>query len=379
MANQRISKIGILTSGGDAPGLNAVIRAVVITATRRYGWEVVGISQGFEGLLDESGASLRQLILTDVISILQLGGTILGTTNRGHFNFSEENPNELAHPEAADQAVAFCQKKGIDALIAIGGDGTLRIGHELHKRGLPIVCVPKTIDNDLVGTDYTFGFDTALDTATRAIDQLRTTASSHNRVMVIEVMGRDTGWLALFAGIGSGAHVILIPEIPFSIEPILKQIAWRDSIGAPFTLIVVAEGATPLDGGQIFKAEAEEGGMQRLGGIAADLCQRLTGKCEHDVREVVLGHLQRGGSPSAFDRVLCTRFGSEAVHLIEKGMTGTMVSLSGTAIEPVEMWKIVAQQKFVPFRGDLVETARGLGICLGDRFDGDSFEAVSIE
>lgn len=372
MANQRIRKIGILTSGGDAPGLNAVIRAAVITAIRTYGWEVIGISQGFEGLLDESGKSLRTLALQDVFTILQLGGTILGTTNRGHFYFSKDNPNELAHPEAADAAVAFCKKQGIDAIIAIGGDGTLRISHELNKRGLPIVCVPKTIDNDLVGTDYTFGFDTALDTATRAIDQLRTTAASHNRVMVVEVMGRDTGWIALFAGIGGGAHVILIPEIPFKIEPILQQIAWRDSIDARFTLIVVAEGATPVGGHQVLKGATEEGGMQRLGGIASQLCQHLDGKCDHDVREVVLGHLQRGGSPSAFDRVLCTRFGSEAVHLIEKGKTGTMVSLRGTEIEPIEMWKVVAQQKFVPYNGDLVQTARGLGICLGDVFTGDN-------
>ncbi|MEM7031921.1 MAG: ATP-dependent 6-phosphofructokinase [Chloroflexota bacterium] len=368
MSTQRIKKIGILTSGGDAPGLNAVIRAAVITATRQYNWEVVGINDGFEGLLDEEGKSLQPLILQDVISILQQGGTILGTTNRGHFYFSEDRPNELAHPEAADQAITFCKEHGIDAIIAIGGDGTLRISHELVKRGLPIVCVPKTIDNDLVGTDYTFGFDTALDTATQAIDQLRTTAASHNRVMVVEVMGRDTGWISLYAGIGGGAHVILIPEIPFRIEPIIKQIEWRDSIGANFTLVVVAEGAKPIDGERLYKAEAEEGGMQRLGGIAKWLCSQLDGNCNHDVREVVLGHLQRGGSPSASDRVLCTRFGSEAVHLIQEGRTGTMVSLRGTSIQPVEMWKIVAQQKFVPFNGDLVQTARGLGICLGDSF-----------
>jgi 6-phosphofructokinase len=225
MATKKIKKIGILTSGGDAPGLNAVIRAVVITATRNYGWEVVGINNGFEGLLDESKSSLTPLILQDVIGILQLGGTILGTTNRGHFVFSKDRPEELADPSVADQAIQFCKDNQIDGIVAIGGDGTLQISHQLQKRGLPIVSVPKTIDNDLLGTDYTFGFDTALTTATRAIDQLRTTASSHNRVMVIEVMGRDTGWIALYAGIGSGAHAILIPEIPFKIEPILKQIA----------------------------------------------------------------------------------------------------------------------------------------------------------
>lgn len=366
MTSKKIKKIGVLTSGGDAPGLNAVIRAVVITATRQYGWEVVGINDGFEGLLDETKNSLRALELQDVISILQLGGTILGTTNRGHFVFSKERPDELADPSVADRAIAFCKENGIDALVAIGGDGTLRISHELEKRGLPIVSVPKTIDNDLLGTDYTFGFDTALTTATNAIDQLRTTASSHNRVMVVEVMGRDTGWIALYAGIGAGAHVILIPEIPFKIEPILKQIAWRDSFGAKFTLIVVAEGAVPAGGEAIYREEKEEGGMLRLGGIAKWLVRQLDGKCNHDVREVVLGHLQRGGSPTAFDRVLCTRFGSEAVHLLAQGRTGTMVSLRGTFIEAVDVWKVVARQKRVPYNGDLVQTARGLGICLGD-------------
>ncbi len=367
MATKKIKKIGILTSGGDAPGLNAVIRAVVITASRRYGWKVVGINDGFEGLLAESEASLTPLVLQNVIGILQLGGTILGTTNRGHFGFSAERPNELANPGVADRAIQFCNDHGIDGLVTIGGDGTLRIGHELEKRGLPIISVPKTIDNDLLGTDYTFGFDTALTTATRAIDQLRTTASSHNRVMVIEVMGRDTGWIALYAGIGAGAHVILIPEIPFKIEPILKQIAWRDeSLGNKFTLVVVAEGAKPVGGEAKYREEEEEGGMLRLGGIAQWLVRRLEGKCNHDVREVVLGHLQRGGSPTAFDRVLCTRFGAEAVHLLAQGQSGMLVSLRGTSIEAVDIWKVVAQQKKVPYNGDLVQTARGLGICLGD-------------
>lgn len=364
MSIKKIKKIGVLTSGGDAPGLNAVIRAVVITATRQYGWEVVGIHDGFEGLLDETKKSLTPLGLEDVINILQLGGTILGTTNRGHFVFSKDKPNELADPVVANQAVQFARDNGIDALVCIGGDGTLQIGYELERRGLPIVSVPKTIDNDLLGTDYTFGFDTALTTATQAIDQLRTTASSHNRVMVIEVMGRDAGWIALYAGIGGGAHVILIPEIPFKIDPILKQIAWRDSLGAHFTLIVVSEGACPIDGEQLY--EERELGQIRLGGIAKWLVGQLQDSCQHDVREVVLGHLQRGGSPTAADRVLCTRFGSEAVHLIAKGMTGTMVSLRGTSIESVDIWKIVARQKQVPYNGDLVQTARGLGICLGD-------------
>ena len=365
MGVKKIKRIGILTSGGDAPGLNAVIRAAVITANRQYGWEVVGINEGFEGLLADPKESLTTLDIKDVIGILQLGGTILGTTNRGHFVFSEEKPTELADPSVADQGIQFCKDNNIDALIAIGGDGTLRIGHELNKRGLPIVSVPKTIDNDLLGTDYTFGFDTALTTATHAIDQLRTTASSHNRVMVIEVMGRDAGWIALYAGIGGGAHVILIPEIPFEIQPIIKHIEWRDTnLKTPFTLIVVAEGALPVDGQQLY--EEKEAGQIRLSGIAKWLVNQLQGHCNHDVREVVLGHLQRGGSPTAADRVLCTRFGSEAVHLIAQGRTGSMVSLRGTSIEAVEIWKIVAQQKLVPNNGDLVQTARGLGICLGD-------------
>jgi phosphofructokinase-like protein len=365
MPANKIKKIGVLTSGGDAPGLNAVIRAVVITANRQYGWEVVGIHDGFEGLLDET--KLTPLGLPEVINILQLGGTILGTTNRGHFIFSKEHPEELADPTIADQAVQFCKDQGIDALVAIGGDGTLRISHELEKRGLPIVSVPKTIDNDLLGTDYTFGFDTALNTATSAIDNLRTTAASHNRVMVVEVMGRDTGWIALYAGIGSGAHIILIPEIPFTLESILKQIEWRDdALKAKFTLVVVAEGARPVGGEVIHRHSQEDGGSPRLGGIAQWLVRQLDGQCNHDVRDVVLGHLQRGGSPTPTDRVLCTRFGAEAVHLIAQGRTGRMVSLHGTSIEAVEVWKVVARQKYVPHSGDLVQTARGLGICLGD-------------
>ncbi|MCB9076708.1 MAG: 6-phosphofructokinase [Anaerolineaceae bacterium] len=364
---KKINKIGVLTSGGDAPGLNAVIRAVVITATRQYGWEVVGVHKGFEGLLEDPNSSLVHLELQDVISILQQGGTILGTTNRGHFVFSKEHPEELQEPAVALQALQFCKDNGIDALVAIGGDGTLQIAHQLERRGLPIVSVPKTIDNDLLGTDFTFGFDTALTTATNAIDQIRTTASSHNRVMVVEVMGRDTGWIALYAGIGAGAHIILIPEIPFKLEPIVKQIAWRDSFGANFTIIVVAEGAKPEDGDAMYLKEREEGGMARLGGVAKWLVNQLNGRCgDHDVREVVLGHLQRGGSPTASDRVLCTRFGAEAVHLIAQGRTGTMVSLRGTEIRAIDIWKIVARQKFVPYNGDLVQTARGLGISLGD-------------
>ncbi len=363
---KQIKRIGVLTSGGDAPGLNAVIRAVVITATRQYGWEVVGIHGGFEGLLDESGQSLTPLQLKDIIGILQQGGTILGTTNRGHFVFSKERPEELADPSLAGKAIQFCRDHEIDAIVAIGGDGTLRISHVLEKHGLPIVNVPKTIDNDLVGTDYTFGFETALTTATQAIDKIRTTAASHSRVMIIEVMGRDSGWIALYAGIGSGAHVILIPEIPFTIESILKQIAWRDSLGVNFTLVVVAEGARPVGGHQIYRKEKSDGGMPRLGGIARWLVEQLEGKTEHGVREVVLGHLQRGGPPSPWDRVLCTRFGSEAVHLLAQGRTGMMVSLRGTSIQAVEVWKVVARQKFVPHNGDLVQTARGLGICLGD-------------
>ncbi|OQY45918.1 MAG: hypothetical protein B6242_09160 [Anaerolineaceae bacterium 4572_78] len=360
-----VKKIGILTSGGDAPGLNAVIRAVVITAIRKYGWDVVGINRGFEGLLDDPSDSIISLGLRDVSGILPLGGTILGTTNRGHFAFSKEHPNELADPTVADKGIQFCHDNGIDALVTIGGDGTLCIGHELSKHGLPIISVPKTIDNDLLGTDYTFGFETALTTATNAIDQLRTTAASHNRVMVIEVMGRDAGWIALYAGIGGAAHIILIPEIPFRISSIIRHIERRQKLGYGYSLIVVAEGAKPARGEILYRGQ-EEGGMIRLGGIAKWLVDQLDDKCGQDVREVVLGHLQRGGSPSVWDRVLCTRFGSEAVHLIAQGRTGRMVSLRGTSIESIDIWKVVARQKRIPYNGDIVQTARGLGISLGD-------------
>ncbi|HEX2988980.1 MAG TPA: ATP-dependent 6-phosphofructokinase, partial [Chloroflexota bacterium] len=291
-----IKRIGVLTGGGDAPGLNAVIRAVVRTAINKYGWEVLGIADGFEGLLFQREP--RQLTLQDVRGILHLGGTILGTTNRGNpFAYRVQVGGKTQVRDLSRDTLARIRDLGLDALLVIGGDGSLKIAHELALMGAPIVGIPKTIDNDLSATDVTFGFDTALHTATDALDKLHTTAESHHRVMILEVMGRDAGWIALEAGLAGGADVILIPEIPYRLESIEKCIARREAAGRTFSLVVVAEGAMPADGRQVFQEDATEDKLARLGGISSHLATQLARRIPQDVRFTVLGHLQRGGSP----------------------------------------------------------------------------------
>ena len=357
-----MKKIGVLTGGGDAPGLNAVIRAVVKAASNA-GVQVVGLEDSFDGLIYPEKS--RILGPRDVTGILRLGGTILGTVNTG-------NPflTPIVTPQGTfdygDRVVEMFGQMELDALVCIGGDGTLAISYEFYKKGIPLVCVPKTIDNDIVGTTSCFGFDTAVSFATEAIDRLHSTAEAHRRIMVVEVMGRYAGWIALHSGVAGGADVILIPEIAYDLEKVAQCVRDRDKLGARFSIVVVAEGAHPKDGGFTRLEEAHGGHAERLGGIgircAAQLGE-LTGK---ETRYVVLGHLQRGGSPTAFDRTLATRFGGKAVELLMKGQFGKMVANHPPDLVPVPLGEVVGKTKTVPLDYDLLLTARALGVAFGD-------------
>ncbi len=357
-----IKRIGVLTGGGDAPGLNAVIRAVVKSAYNA-GIEVVGLEDSFDGLLDPT----RSRILTpgNVTGILRLGGTILGTTNRGNpFEYPVDTPEGKV--DYSDRVIDTFNKMGLQGLVVIGGDGSLSIAHQFYLKGIPIVGVPKTIDNDIVGTTSCFGFDTAVSFAADAIDRLHTTAEAHKRIMVVEVMGRYAGWIALQAGIAGGADVILMPEIPFDLEKVTAAIKRRESFGAKFSIIVVAEGAKPIGGKLTIREEAHSGYVERLGGvgiIVADQLEELTGR---ESRCVVLGHLQRGGGPTAFDRVLATRFGGASVELIRRSVFGKMVANNPPDIVPIPLADVVGRIKTVPLDSDLVKTARAIGVSLGD-------------
>lgn len=348
--------VGICTGGGDAPGLNAVIRAAVKAAILKYKWKVIGIPDGFDGLIWPERS--RELTLDDVSNILPRGGTILGTTNRGNpFCYkTTENGAEVVR-DISDQVIANSRKLGIDAVISIGGDGSQKIAHELFDKGMKIVGVPKTIDNDLSATEVTFGFDTALCTATDAIDKLHTTAEAHHRIMVVEVMGRDAGWIAIEAGIAGGAHVILIPEIPFTVRKVCDYVTERESYGRHFTIVVVAEG---------IKLPAELKENRRASTVANVVGNAIAARSHKEVRVSVLGHIQRGGSPSAFDRILATRFGVAAVELIAEGGFGRMVCLRNERIESVNIAAAIGKLKCVDPNGEMVRTARAVGICFGD-------------
>lgn len=360
-----VRRLGVLTGGGDCPGLNAVIRAIVNAAINEYNWKVLGIEDGFEGLIQPG--KVRPLALADVRGILPLGGTILGTTNRANpFHYEVETDEGVKIFDVSDDVVRHAQVLGIDVLVVIGGDGSLRIAQELIAKGLKIVGVPKTIDNDLQGTVVTFGFDTAVNTAMEALDKLHTTAESHHRVIILEVMGRDAGWIALQAGIAGGADVILIPEIPYAVEVIASKINARNRSGAKFSIVVVAEGARPVGGDAVYQEGREIGAVRRLGGIGEALAGHISASCQAEVRVTVLGHLQRGGSPSAFDRLLASRFGAMAVHLVAEGQVSQMVALENDRIISVPIAEAVAQQKFVPLDSDILLTAFGLDICLGN-------------
>jgi 6-phosphofructokinase 1 len=357
-----MKRIGILTGGGDAPGLNAVIRAVVKAATNRH-CEVIGLEDSFDGLIEAD--RWRPLTPRDVTGILRIGGTILGTANRGN-PFSAQIQTSDGVRDYAGRCVEVFHELELDGLVVIGGDGTLSIAHEFHKRGLPLVGVPKTIDNDIVETTNTFGFDTAVSFATDAIDRLHTTAEAHHRIMVVEVMGRYAGWIALYAGVAGGADVILIPEIPFDLEKVAARIRERDSYGARFSIVVVAEGAKPLGGRHMVQKAASGEYVERLGGIGASVTAALEPLTGKEARTVVLGHLQRGGSPTSFDRVLATRFGARAVELLLDGQFGQMVAFHPPDIVPVPLEKIVGRTRNVPLDFDVVRAARAMGISMGD-------------
>jgi 6-phosphofructokinase 1 len=354
-------RIGLLTGGGDAPGLNAVIRAVVKTATR-HGAETIGIEDGFAGLIEAT--HWRSLTLADLPGILRRGGTILGTTNRR---------NPLAWPSPAGAVrdyAAHCvhtfHALGLDALVVIGGDGTLAIAHQFHTLGIPLVGVPKTIDNDIAETTSSFGFDTAVSFATDAIDRLHTTAEAHHRIMVVELMGRYTGWIALHAGIAGGADVILIPEIPYDLEKVAALILARERLGARFSIVAAAEGARPVGGSVMVQQPGSASAAERLGGIGAQIASQLEAITGKEGRSVLLGHLQRGGCPTSVDRLLATRLGTRAMELVLARNWGTMVALQPPDIVAVPLAAVAGKIRTVPVDGDLICTARAIGVGFGD-------------
>lgn len=332
----KIERIGVLTGGGDAPGLNAVIRAIVITAAK-HGMEVIGIKRGWAGLLD--GGETELLSVDDVDDIHRTGGTILRT--------SRTNP--MKHPNGIEQIKKNLEQYHIDALVAIGGDDTLGVAHKLYQEGIKVVGVPKTIDNDLCGTDYTFGFDTAINIATEAIDRLHTTAKSHDRVLIVEIMGRYAGWLAMNAGMAGGAHIILVPEEKFDPDEIASVVKKRQEMGLNYTIIAVSEGAVPVDAREFITQDdkVDEFGHVKLGGIAKRLAKVIEKKTGQETRSVVLGHIQRGGAPSAFDRVLGARLGVKAVKLIVEEKFGQMPALTGTTVTSIPIAEAIGKLKLV--------------------------------
>jgi 6-phosphofructokinase 1 len=366
----RIRRIAINTGGGDAPGLNAVIRAATLAAVER-GWEIWGIRHGYRGLLEPSPDGLVRLDRDRVRGITYLGGTILGTANRGDpFKYPTRVPDQpgLAPVDRSEELVRRFREEGFEALIAVGGDGSMRIAHALVQRGLPcVIGVPKTIDNDVCGTDLTFGFDTAVGIATEAIDRLHSTAEAHERVMVVEVMGRHTGWIALYSGVAGTADVILMPEIPFRYEPMAEKIRQREARGRHFSIVVVAEGAMPM-GGEITVKEAGDAfrGVAVLGGIAERVAKQLAADTGKEARSIVLGHLQRGGGPSTSDRVLALRFGTAAVRYLAEGRGNGMVALRNGRIDLVALEEVAHGTKPVPVDSDVIVTAREMGVCFGD-------------
>jgi phosphofructokinase-like protein len=355
-------RIGVLTSGADCPGSNAVIRATVVSA-HALGWEVIGFIDGYEGLLFPK--NYRPLTLENTEGITAVGGTIIGTTSKGHFVASSVAGEKARIPQRIiDEAKKTVLDLGLQALVCIGGNNTLTAADQLFENGLPVVGVPKTIDNDLSATDWTFGFDSAVHCVVDALDRLRTTAASHKRVMVLQVMGRVSGWIAVYGGFSGGADVILIPEIPFSYESLCAHIEKRRSSGAASTLIVVAEGALPK-GGEVLAVHGAAKGEVRPGGIGARVAQEIMERTAQETRNVVLGHLQRGGVPSTNDRILGIRFGVEAVQLIQKKKFGHMVSYHNYETGVVTIKEAIGQIKYVPPEGQVVKTAQAVGISFG--------------
>jgi phosphofructokinase-like protein len=361
-----LKRVGILTGGGDCSGLNAVIRAVTRAAIIRHGAKVIGIEGGFEGLI--SGGS-TQLTVRTTRDILPLGGTILGTTNKGNpfeYRTLDEEGN-IRVQDRSDDVVRTFQELDLDCLFVVGGEGTLEIGYRFYKKGIPVIGIPKTIDNDLEKTDYTFGFQTAVQVACDAMDRLHTTGKSHHRVMILEVMGRNAGWIALEAGIAGGAHIILIPEIEYDIKKVVKKIQLRANGGSPFSIIIIAEGAKEK-GGETVKIEKAEGrlqGVEKLGGVGFYLAKQIENQIDLEVRTTVLGHIQRGGSPNSFDRVLGTRLGSFAVDAASKGRFGTMVALKTPDVVLVDLKTLAGKVRCVSKNSQLIQCAESIGINMG--------------
>jgi phosphofructokinase-like protein len=366
----QVKRVAICTGGGDAPGLNAVIRSVVLAAEKRD-WEIVGIREGYNGLMMPENfveGGLIPLNRDRVRGITHIGGTILGTTNKGNpVHYPVKNfDGSVYEVDRTDELIRAFQLHKIDACISVGGDGSMEIAHALSQKGLWMVGVPKTIDNDLDQTVITFGFDTAVSFSTECLDRLHSTAASHRRVIVVEVMGRYAGWIALESGISGSADVILIPEIPYDINLVAEKIHQREEAGRPFSIVVVAEGAKPI-GGDVSVVSRETGRAERLGGIGekvAAALQELTGK---ETRLVVLGHLLRGGTPTSFDRLIAMRFGAAAVRAIEEGQRGVMVALDPPTVKYVPLEEATRRMKVVPLDSDVMLTARDLGISFGDQ------------
>ncbi|MCC6350455.1 MAG: ATP-dependent 6-phosphofructokinase [Candidatus Eisenbacteria bacterium] len=369
MSAQPIRKIAISTGGGDAPGLNAVIRAVTVSALKR-GWEVWGIRDGYNGLLDPEAfpdGGLVRLTRQRVSGIMHQGGTTLGTTNRGNpLSFPVRNPDgSWSEVDRCAELIGKFRAAGFDALVTVGGDGSLAIGHRLAGLGLRVVGVPKTIDNDLDRTFMTFGFDSAVSFATECLDRLHATATSHRRIMVVEVMGRYAGWIALHAGIAGNAHAILIPEIAYDIEKVAQAVRDREQNGNEYALVVVAEGAKPV-GGAVSVRDKAVGQAERLGGVGEKVAARLQELTGRESRTVVLGHLLRGGSPTSFDRLVALRFGTAAVRALEAGLSSVMVSLAPPTVRYEPLEAVIRRMKVVPLDCDTMQAARDLGIRFGD-------------
>jgi phosphofructokinase-like protein len=357
--------IAILTGGGDCPGTNAVIRAVAKKAILDLGIEVIGIEDGFEGLIHRRW---RKLNYENVSGILTAGGTILGTSNKADpYRFAVGKGKTPQFRDVSKTVIANLKKLNVECLVCIGGDGTLFIANRFHKDGVPIVAVPKTIDNDLRGTDVTFGFDTAVSIATEAIDRVHTTAQSHHRVMIVEVMGRTAGWIALYSGVAGGGDIILIPEIPYNIDSVVGKVKDRNKMGKRFSIVVVSEGAKPKGGNVVIQKIVKNSPEQvRLGGISFVLGHQIEKATDIETRQVVLGHLQRGGSPTPADRVLATRLGTKAVELIETKQFGYMAAVKGNDIAAIKLEEIAKGPRNVPLKHPLIVAARSVGTCFGD-------------
>jgi len=366
MQEQKIKKIALLTGGGDCPGLNAVIRAVTRTAILKYGYEVIGYIFGYRGLYNND---FIPLTLDKVSGIGHKGGTILYSSNKDNlFDYQVEENGEIVKKDVSDVAIENLKKEGVDAIVVIGGDGTLTSARDFSRKGINVIGVPKTIDNDLPATEVTFGFNTAVEVATEALDRLHTTAESHHRVMLLEVMGRNAGWIALHSGLAGSADVILIPEIPYDLHKVAEKIEMRQREGKKFTIIVVAEGAKPKDGDVVVaKVVDDSPDPIRLGGIANKLAADLEKIIKNqEIRATILGHIQRGGITSAYDRILSTRYGVAATELIHEGKFGNMVTLKEDKISYEALEKVIGHTRVVEPDGELIQTARSIGVSFGD-------------